>query len=392
MNVKNEINRRLVLVAACLALAGARGFASEPAAPPSPAEPGVKAAGANMFVGHFGEMVQVPDFWAVDAKMQGPVEVLYFHHTKVDPMRDFSADFKPKAEEYVPENFARLRLMQLMVIPKDVPGGFRTLDELREAKEKELRSTGSPYELMRLSPYPWPTGSFWVEIHAPHRLFQIYSQNGNNFFIFTSGASAFDEKTDDPILGYATEKLTGSLSTYLYDYAFEARLRAPKDKLANHPIILAPGAVVCMLGLLLGVLPKRDWLGRLRLMGRAMFGLTAVSLLLAAPLLFASLRLGFDRTINEASILFFAGIAMPWICRFLSGRMGGRNPWHVFIGTAIANILFIVVGYAVMKDFMTGAASFTGYRNFWMLSLTLSALGFLDGIAFGAAHRGDSRS
>lgn len=363
-----------------LSVVSARAY--EPSAPPP-----TLTDGENVFIGHYGEIVRLAYFWTADASMKGEMEVVNFHLAKQDPFAVVSPAFQPAQKDYAPENFARLRLMQMLVIPKDVPGGFKSLRTLREAKTSELAAAGGSYKLQSLGEV-WPPDSFQLWVSAPHQFFQVYTQDEKNIFIVTSGASPYDSPPADPVLTNATVRLLNSLS----DHLDEARLRMTSRAgfLTDLRVVLLPGAFVGVLGLLLLLLPKR--LERPRLAGGMMLGIAAAGHLIAGPLLFASWRMGLDRTINEASILLCAGLAMPWICRFVSLRRNGRKPWRVFTWTVIANILPVLTGYAAMRGFLSGTDAITGSRSFWMMSLSLSLLGALDGIVFGLTHRADERN
>lgn len=388
------MKRYLAPFVVTLALVAAHCFAREPQAPPSPVESSAQTtyslkrntenAGENIFVGHFGETVRLAHFWAVDAKMHGPMEAVNFHLKTLDPLGN-APPFNPKPKDYVPENFKRLRLMQMLVIPKDVPGGFQSLAKLREAKAKELNATGSGYELQEVGDYPWPPDSFQVSISTPYRLYQLYTQSDKNFFIITSGAGPHDVNPDDPILTNATADLTNSLSTHLDD--FRLKIMAEKNFPYDLRIIAIPWAAICGLAALLSFLPKRrNWLARLRLMGRTMFSLTTAWLLLAGSVLFASWRLGLQRIVNEGSILVCAGLITPWICRTISIRLGGQRPWRVFTWSAMASIFSVLAGVLFHLDYAAGTILITGLKNFWRMSCVLSILGFFNGIAFGLSH------
>lgn len=407
------MKRYLVRMLICLALTAAQAFALEPAAPPSPAESSADAKYSvtrddkewvNVFVGHYGETLHLYTDWTAEAVMRGPMEVVYMREkilpapskwptTVTRSTQGATVIFHPplfqiEPDDYIPENFARLRLMQLMVIPKNVPGGFRSLGKLREAKEKELSASGNPYELKRLGDYNWPPDSFWVSISTPYRLYQLYTQSDKNFFILTSGASPHNAHPDDQILTSATEKLYSSLGTYLDDYRLQ--IIAEEGFVNDLRIALRPWAAVCTFAALLAFLPKRrNWLRRLRLIGRATFGFTCAWHLLAGPLLFAAWRLGLDRAINDASIMLCAGLIMPWICKSVSIRLGGQRPWRVLIWSAIANILPVFLGYDDMSGFIAGTKFITGSQNFLSLSLALGIVGLLNGVVIGLTHQED---
>lgn len=392
------MNRCNLLLSICLALTAAQSFAREPQAPPSPVESGTQAttslkrdvndAGENIFVGHFGETLRLPYFWAADAKMQGPMEVVNFHLATIEPMKVVSPPFNPNSKDYIPENFKRLRLMQLLVIPKKVSGGFKSLDEIREAKSKELGATGNPYILQRPGNYRWPPDSFMVWISTPYTLFQLYTQSDKNIFILTSGSGPYDESSNDPILTNSTARLCSSLETHLDE--FRLKIIAERGFFRDLRIVVIPWALFCAFAGILSFLPKRtNWLRRLRLIGRATFVIISAWQLLAGPILFAAWRLGLGRTINEGSILFCAGLIMPWISRAATVRLGGQRPWRVFIWSAIANITSVIVGYTFIQDFIAGALIISGSQNFLRMSNFLCVLGLLNGVMFGLAHKED---
>jgi hypothetical protein len=392
------MNRYLAALAVSLALTAAHSFAREPQAPPSPTESGTQAttslkrdvndAGENIFVGHFGETLRLPYFWAADARMQGPMEVVNFHLATIEPMKVVSPPFNPKSKDYIPENFKRLRLMQLLVIPKNVPGGFKSLDEIREAKSRELDAAGDSYKLEKLGNYRWPPDSFMVWISTPYTLFQFYTQSDKNIFILTSGSGPYDENSGDPILTNSTARLCSSLETHLDE--FRLKIIAERGFFRDLRIVVIPWALFCAFAAILSFLPKHpNWLRRLRLIGRATFVFISAWQILAGPVLFVAWRLGLGRTINEGSILFCAGLIMPWISKAATVRLGGQRPWRVFIWSAIANIPSVIVGYSFNEDFISGALIISGSQNFLRLSNFLCILGLLNGVMFGLAHQED---
>lgn len=390
------MKRRSMILAVSLALAAAQAVAREPKAPPSPTDPGARASttlkpeaedsSMNVFVGHFGETVQLAYIWAADAFMQGPMEVVNFHFAKIEPMKVVSPPFNPPKKEYVPENFARLRLMQMLVIPKDVPGGIESLNKLREAKAKELASSGIGYELLDLGMGTWPPDSFQVWVSTPYILFQAYTQSDKNLLIVTSGASPYDEHPADPILTNSTVQLLGSLSTYLDGFGRALR-KPPSDRefVGNRTRVLMPGAVVCLSALLLFVLPFNS--RRLSLTGKATFGLTGGWHLVTFPILYAGWRLGLDRWLNEASLIICAGLLTPVICGAAYLLLGGRRPWRLFLFAALASIFPTLLGWSILSDFASGRYTITGADNFYRLARVLGLLGLLNGIVFGLTRK-----
>ncbi len=387
------MNRRHAVLLLCLALTAVQGYALEPKAPPSPTSdapathsltPNKENLGENIFVGHFGETVRLAQFWSADASMQGPMEVVNFHLTNIDPLELISPPFNPSKKDYVPQNFARLRLMQMLVIPKNVPGGFESLKKLREAKTKELGTNGITQTILDLGESSWPPDSFQVLTSTPYQLFQIYTQSDKNFFIVTSGTTPYVLKSGDPILTNATIRLTDSLSTHLEGFPWK-HPPAP-DAESGLPGALSRGAAVCIVGALLGCLPKRrKWVGRLRSIGRATLGFTLGYHIFAVPLLYAAWRLDLGRTLNQVTIALGAGLLTPWLSRAISVRMGGQRPWRVFFGSAAVCLLPIISYYSFIANFQASIFVLDG-ESFERLSHIFSILGAMNGAAFGLTH------
>jgi len=388
------VKRSVIPAALCFALSVVSVRAYEPTAPPPPADPGAPAkhslrqvaenAGENIFIGHFGETLRLDNCWAVDAKMQGLIERVNFHFKTVDPTKIFSAPFSPEAKDFIPENFARLRLMQMLVIPKDVPGGFRSLEALREAKVKELNSTGNPFDLRKIGDYPWPPETFSVSISTPYPLFQLYTQSDKNIFIVTVGEDPFASTPRDRFLASSASGLFHSLSTYSYQF-----VSPPAERISSLDLGLAalPWAGICVIAVALGFLPKNGkWLGRLRLIGRMTFGLATAAMLICVPIFFISMSHGMARTINQASILFCAGLIFPWVCGAAAVRLNGRRSWRVFAWSAVANIFPVSLSLVFMAQIYSGPAFFLGPVDLLMLTLTLGATALLNGAAFGLAQ------
>ena len=214
------MNRRTILLTACL-LTASLSSAREPQAPPSPVSTRESGqAEFSLFVGRFGESIKLRNGWAAEARMQGPIEVVNFH-VKQDstPKR---LPFQPKAADYIQDNFTLFGLMQLMVIPKNIPGGLASLEALRSAKEDELKRSGADYKILDESPTSndWPPRTFHVLIERPYSLWQTYSESAGEFYIFTHGSwprTADNGPTRDDINDYrlASGDAVNSLGAYL---------------------------------------------------------------------------------------------------------------------------------------------------------------------------------
>jgi hypothetical protein len=395
-------------LAIVLALGAGRSYAREPA--PSPAASSENAEFSvtldkkemrNVFVGHYGETLHLSSDWTAEAILRGPIEIVYFRERSDPPPSEWPKEikrnrsdstvvfhrpaFKIKPEEFTPENMAPLRLMQLMVIPKNAPGGFASLEKMRAAKNDELKGSGASFELRETGDYPWTPDTFWVLISTPTRIFQLYTQNEKQFFILTAGATPFDEAVDEPGYGSAVSRLSNSLSTFVYNT--RGTHSTEEFSASRAAFVLLPLALVSLFAALLALFP-----GRARLIGGTSFFFCLVPHLFGAPLLFASWRMGLGRAINEGAILLSVGLTMPWVCKSLSRRFGGDRLWRVFLAAAAANILPIVTGYQVFREFRSGGEVLSGYGNFWMMGFSLSVLALLNGAAFGFTHKPGEKS
>lgn len=139
-------------LALCLALSAGNLLARESTAPPPPSTSDSSTGaltpgpdGTTLFVGHFGETLVVHYGWTAKAEIRGVAEIVHIHRKSHD---DFGLrPFQPKPSDFKLENFAPMGLMELVVVPKNAPGGLRTLAELRAAKEKELNSIQAAFRI-----------------------------------------------------------------------------------------------------------------------------------------------------------------------------------------------------------------------------------------------------
>ncbi|PIR17845.1 MAG: hypothetical protein COV48_08220, partial [Elusimicrobia bacterium CG11_big_fil_rev_8_21_14_0_20_64_6] len=188
------MNHPSAVLVASLAFANVQLFAREPQAPPPPAveaasrpgSTGRSANGNSLFVGHYGETVEFPSSWTAEAEMRGETEAVFFHSKFEDDFQN--KPLRPKKSDYRPENFTPMGLMELVVLPKDAPGGLGSLAAIRDAKELELKEQGADYEMLDKTREPgWPQATFHVKMHQPYRLWQTYSESPSAFYILTVG-------------------------------------------------------------------------------------------------------------------------------------------------------------------------------------------------------------
>ncbi|MBI2387226.1 MAG: hypothetical protein HYV14_14635 [Elusimicrobia bacterium] len=218
------MKRHLSILVVGLSLFGGRSFAREPQAPPPPTERSSPAGSigkdpqsGSIFVGHYGETIELPHNWTAEAELRDETEAVYFHRKSHD---DFGfRPFQPKKADYKPESFTPMGLVELVVIPKDAPGGLRSLKAIRAAKESELKQTGAEYKIFN-GGGDWPLTAFHVETIRPYKLWQTYAESPNEFYILTMGISlkrgddGFDQER---ALSHqsAMQVLARSLSDYL---------------------------------------------------------------------------------------------------------------------------------------------------------------------------------
>ncbi|MBI2385375.1 MAG: hypothetical protein HYV14_05100 [Elusimicrobia bacterium] len=216
------MNDRLKLLAAGLLLSTATmSLAIEPAAPPPPyaATTEKSSEGSTLFVGAFGEIIELPYGWTAAPIMHGAAEIVHFHRKSTDDLG--LKPFHPNPSDYKPENFEALGLMELMVIPKNAPGGFKSLAQLRQAKEKELLSSGAKYKIAEPAPASeWPQGTFDVATSRPYRLLQTYAESEKEFYILTTAwrpdeAAYAEDKRRALNYRYALEAVDRSLKRHL---------------------------------------------------------------------------------------------------------------------------------------------------------------------------------
>lgn len=222
------MKRCIAFLAVGLALSAQRSFAREPQAPPSPvlddAAPKSQAMttnhrGNSVFVGHYGEILELSYGWTAEAELRGDIEAIYIHRKSHDEFGQ--KPFQPKKSEFKAENFAPKGLIELIVIPKKTPGGMRSLKAMRHAKEKELANSGAEYKFSDVTnDFHWPIGTFHVEVRRPHTLVQTYAESPREFYILTFGGDLNPGDfglTKDRILDfrYAGINISESLGKYL---------------------------------------------------------------------------------------------------------------------------------------------------------------------------------
>lgn len=242
------MKRRVANLSLALALITAPCIAREPQVPPAPPTDGIQQSGTvrnrvrvgegstrNVYAGHYGALLEMDSDWTAEARMEGATEVVNFHRKSHDILGRRPVLSQPS--DYKAENFAPMTLMELIVIPKNAPGGLRSLRALRDAKENELKRTPIVFEINEVTNNDtWPLGTFHVQITAPYRLWQVYSESPNEFYILTLGGplKAGDYGlSEDRVFDYnsADAILRNSISSYL----LSAHRQSPRGSLFMYP-------------------------------------------------------------------------------------------------------------------------------------------------------------
>jgi hypothetical protein len=338
-----------------------------------------KATWQNVFTGHSGELLRFDSDWTAEAVMRGLTEEIHFHEKTTDPSKLSAPPYEPKPQDYIPENFARMRLMELLVIPKNAPNSPATLRKLREIRDRELVASGVSYRI--LPPQHgydnWPQDTFGVSISSPYRLFQQYSQDRNNFFILTTGVVP-----EDSAQGYVME-LFNSLQKYL-----EPSIRQVSEDhlIYKNRRFSIPWVLFIFIAALIGTRPKQaGWSRRLRLIGRTMIVFLTALPLIGLSIVYSGWRCGLDRWVNGSSVLLFLCIAMPFLCMALSQRLGGKRPRRVFLWMVAIDILPAAAALVAALDFVRGQEVMDA-REFWFISASLMILGLIWSVCFGLTH------
>ena len=407
------MKRHFAQLVLCFTLAAARSFAREPQAPPSPPADGAAAhvgtikevsdasegSTRSIYVGHYGEAVEFPYGWTAEPSMRGLTEAVYFHR-KSDDLLGLHP-FQPKESDYKPENFAAMRLIELVVVPKNAPGGLRDLKALRGAKEKELTASGADYEIIdeMSEPYFWPHGSFHVEIKRPYRLRQTYSESATEFYILTAGGRLKEgdySLSNDRILNYnfADALVSGSLGRLLLSVhtrtpgglLFKAERQESNDFMAPFKLV----RLRVVLGLFsTGMLILALWPGtsqrvrRAHLFGYSLLFFTLLTALAGFLSVYIPVHCGGVLWRNSAAAGLIPVLLIPWISWIAARRFGSAHPRRIlFWSGALAVLLTLDLFRGSRLDSATSADNLAYGTTLLLLVLGL-AFGLTFAVAFG---------
>lgn len=311
----------------------------------------------NVFVGNYGEVLDVDSDWGVQAFMSGNTEIVRFY-PKCDTFC-FERNAKklpvPGPADYSnPANFTPKRLMQLVVYAK-ATSDIKTLKELRALREKTLKDDriecstlkekrDTPCLIFDMGPGTnWlpdelPRESFSVNIKAPYKLHQYYYQTAKLLIIFSVGDPAGDGDAG------AVKTLHNSLQSYLtenlwaLERSYENARLGPTSPFKN-ALLMGVLVLVNLIGLTFVFRSRKP---RLCLSGRFLLILTNLFALLGWSQAYLTQILKSPVIINESSGPLFLALLAPALCGWMSFRRGGRHPLRVVLFCLIPGIFVAV--------------------------------------------------
>lgn len=392
------MNDRLKLLAAGLLLSTANiCLAIEPAAPPPPyaATTGKPSDGSSLFVGAYGEIIELPYGWTADPIMRGAAEIVYIHRKSID---DFGLKpFHPNPSDYKPDNFEALGLIELMVIPKNAPGGFRSLAELRQAKEKELLSSGTEYKIAETAPpSEWPKGSFDISTSRPYRLLQTYTESEKEFYILTTAwrpddAAYVKDKRRALNYRYTLETVDRSLGRHLStirEHSDAGRWFASDENASassfgpGTPRIASAIAIPLVAMVAFALWPKKSARSaKIRLYGRALILFSLTSAIAGFLTVYVPARSGhlFWRHMEDALII--ASLPNLVIAWGAARGFGSRHTRRILLSVTTLLVLWSVIWFFQPRQTVETSAD----DGLILIPLLLFGLGILVASAFTAA-------
>jgi len=397
-----------------LLLAAAPGFTSEPKAPPSPLSDGaVTQVGpirevpdssgtgtASIFVGNYGESIELHPDWTAEATMTGMIETVYFHRKSQDLLG--LHPIRPRASDYRADNFAPMMLMELVVIPKNAPRGFTSLKAILQAKAVELAQTRAEYEMTEVSNNrTWPLGTVHVQSKRPYKLWQIYSESPKEFYILTLGGPLKEGDyglSRDLILNYnsADALLRDSLSAHLLavhkqtlgEYLFRPLPSHSSELLGYLKLISANTRYWIVLGasticlLLAAMWPgKSPWARRANSTGRSLIAFSAVSGFVAFMVVYVPARFYGVVWRHSMAPEIISLFLLPWIGWSAAKNRGSVRSKSVLFWCASLATLLAAFSFMANEIDTAGSAASLAFSN---VSLFLF-LGLVFGVVFALA-------
>lgn len=325
---------------------------------------GINGEGFVDYVGHYGEVFKLRGGWQIDPFMRDGIEVisLYPKFRQDLPEGDYRI-FKPKASDFEPENFTRLAMIQLMIIPRTSEAS-RSLQDLKKAKIEDLDASGVKYKLFEQPHFPafrgdWPKGSFEINVLSPYRLTQLYTATSSFTCILTAGLDTAPSTYIGDHYGF----LRYGLATWIVPQDRTASDDSPAAIMARgitlHPfsiplIWLSWAAITGLASLLAGGLRLINRLDALRGASLALLIFSHAGALLggAFGLIFWPFAWFSHHAVIPAAI---AALIMPALPLLLSKARGLRVRRRVLIGVSLwALVAALLLGYGGSYDWGGG--------------------------------------
>lgn len=311
---------------------------------------GAESPSNDVIIGHFGEAIALPYGWMAEPAMHDGTEIVHIHkrtHKLVHTPQGtgYELDIPPDSD-YRPENFTPRDLMQLIAAPKDAPGGYRNLDDLRQAKARELAARGIVHKIedncgfgQRFS---FPPGSFQVWIDSPYRLYQCYTASPEAIFILSSGdprPAAGGSLAIASALDGVQRSLEKSLAAVNPPKPADIDRRAFKDL---WKLWLAVSAFFILLMLVPGT---GAYVARLNAIGydALLFFNSAFLMGFLIPAAAYHYNLGTRIFRNSGDMAVFPIILAPLILRQIARRSRGTDGRRTLMWAAGAAVLFIAI-------------------------------------------------
>ncbi|MDP3541342.1 MAG: hypothetical protein Q8T11_02610 [Elusimicrobiota bacterium] len=359
----------------------------------------------SLFVGKYGETIEIPYYWTAFVESRGQAEAVYFHRKFRDDQS--RVPFQPKPADFKLKDFSRLELMELVVIPKSVPGGLGSLEEMRLAKSAELTRNGFQFKIVEeKNRFAWPQGTFYVEIASPYRIFQTYSESPGEFYILTVGdGSAGDDgqgnvRASDYEL--ATERASESLRKHLLSvqektvagFWFKPESAPSEGLLANFKQFRL-GATAAFLTASMMILAF--WPGasngarRARLFGRSLLSITSFAALAGYLSVYIPVQFGVIWR-NSSAAELIPILSIPWVSWMTAMRFGNARPRRVLLWTLVLAAIFaldLIRGIRADGSIPAGEMAYEATLYLYVLGL---ASGVVSNLASGPALQNKVRA
>jgi hypothetical protein len=306
-----------------------------------------------MFIGEYGEAFTYEMEWVLHPPvLKNGIEVVRFHSMLTNPPDKVQV----KDSDFVAENFTRLNLVELIVMPK-TGAQFKNLGELRSAKAAALTSKGAVFHIAPMGDGKWPESTFAVTVSSPYALYQRYAETEEQIFILTTGLKGLDLDSYT-----AADDFVGAVGDFFY------RLQPPsktfeRPNLGDMKRLSFPLLVV---GLILLSMPwARTSLYPL--------GVAAVT----ASIMSSVLKLGAFYGGRWLDVIGHGALASPgpigWAAIplfaaaifFRARKLSRARWWFVIVCAVVATAILVLLGAGVHDAVISGdestAHAFSGY-------------------------------